>query len=394
MQRGRATSTDVGHFQFLSSSEIEQLFSRPPVPFGRDAEREVVAAALGATLYLPATRPDLIGDLIGAREQGTVSSVVCLEDSIADADVPHALDHVVDELARLDARVDEAPLVFVRVRTAAQVQEIAERLGARADALAGFVLPKFSGSTGGEWLEQVRAGGRRLGRPLWAMPVVETAEVVHLESRTSALLGIERTLAAYPDITLAVRIGATDLAGVYGLRRPRELTVYDLRIVADAITDIANVLGRPESGGVVTGAVWEYFAGGERIFKPQLRATPFMEEERALRARLITAELDGLIREVVLDLANGFVGKTVIHPTHVPVVHALSVVSSEDYHDALVVLDGGEGGGVQRSAYRNKMNESRPHRGWALRVVRRANAFGVARDGISFADLLAAVVRA
>lgn len=48
------------------------------------------------------------------------------------------------------------------------------------------------------------------------------------------------------------------------------------------------------------------------------------------------------------------------------------------------------GGGVRASNYRNKMNEAKPHRAWAERTVRRAAVFGVAAEGISFVDLLAA----
>jgi citrate lyase beta subunit len=386
---------DLGHFSYLSDAERSTLFQVPPTPFSRDADRAVLADALGATLYSPATRPDLVTDLSRAREHGLVSSVICLEDSIRDDEVAAALDHVVAQLGLLHARVDEAPLVFVRVRAPEQVSQIVDRLGARTAALAGFVIPKFGAEIGREALDRVRKAAASAGRRLWAMPVIETAEVAHRETRTQALLAVDQLLSENADITLAVRIGATDLAALYGLRRPKELTVYDVRVVADAIADIVNVLGRVGTHDrVITGAVWEYFAGSERIFKPQLRETPFGVEERALRAGLIAAEVDGLIREVVLDRANGVVGKTVIHPTHVPVVHALSVVSSEDHADALAVLDHGSSGGVVRSAYRNKMNESRPHRAWAERTLRRAAAFGVARDGITFADLLAAVLRA
>ena len=48
-------------------------------------------------------------------------------------------------------------------------------------------------------------------------------------------------------------------------------------------------------------------------------------------------------------------------------------------------------GGVQASTYRNKMNELKPHRNWALRVIDRAAAFGVTRQGVSFVDLLTAL---
>ena len=106
--------------------------------------------------------------------------------------------------------------------------------------------------------------------------------------------------------------------------------------MADVLTAVVNVFGRVESGSyVVAGPVWEYFSATERMFKPQLRESPFVaHEERALRTKLIAADLDGLIREVVLDRANGLTGKTVIHPVHVAAVHALSVVTAEEYADA------------------------------------------------------------
>jgi hypothetical protein len=144
-----------------------------------------------------------------------------------------------------------------------------------------------------------------------------------------------------------------------------------------------------------TGPVWEYFSGGERLFKPLLRESPFIQhDERRLRAQLIAADLDGLIREVVLDRANGLTGKTVIHPSHVAAVHALSVVTHEEYLDAGEVLCTGGGGGVAASPYGNKMNESKPHTAWAHRTMLRARAFGVAREEISFVDLLGASLTA
>jgi hypothetical protein len=184
------------------------------------------------------------------------------------------------------------------------------------------------------------------------------------------------------------------MSGVYGLRRSRDLTVYDVRIVADVIADIMNVFGRAEGGYVVTGPVWEYFSGTERMFKPQLRTSPFEEhDERRLRAKILSRDLDGLIREVVLDRANGLVGKTVIHPSHVATVNALAVVSHEEYLDATDILATSGSGGVASSAYRNKMNESKPHTAWARRTLLRSRAFGVANEDISFVDLLGASIR-
>ena len=94
-----------------------------------------------------------------------------------------------------------------------------------------------------------------------------------------------------------------------------------------------------------------------------------------------------------LDKANGLTGKTAIHPGHVAVVNALSVVSAEEYRDARDVLGAGRASGVMASGHGNKMNEIRPHLSWARRTLLRARVFGVAAEGVSFVDLLAASLR-
>ena len=138
----------------------------------------------------------------------------------------------------------------------------------------------------------------------------------------------------------------------------------------------------------MTAPVWEYFADHERLFRTLLRSTPFQEHDAVrFRDKLVSRDLDGLLREISLDRVNGLIGKTVIHPSHVPAVHALSVVTHEEYRDATDIL-AATSGGVHRSEYRNKMNEARPHRIWAQQVLRRAHVFGVANQGITFVDLL------
>ena len=211
---------------------------------------------------------------------------------------------------------------------------------------------------------------------------------------------VRRWLGRWDDVSHnAHRLGVTDLCSAYGLRRSPDLTAYDVALVAAVIGDVVNVLGRADGTGyTVTGPVWEYFPVQERMFKPQLRRTPFAASAGTARAsgeevrrRIIEHDLDGLIREVELDRTNGLLGKTCIHPSHVPAVHALSVVTHEEYCDARDILrQEQDGGGVLRSAYTNKMNEVRPHRAWAERVLLRAEVFGVAREDVSFAELLSA----
>ncbi|EFC80653.1 HpcH/HpaI aldolase/citrate lyase family protein [Parafrankia sp. EUN1f] len=389
------------HFSFLDGDTAGALFHRAPQEIVAGDDRRLVATALGATLYAPGTRPRLARDVRRQVAAGVTSMVLCLEDAIADHEVVAAEENVIAALADLGEDPptcgDGVPLLFIRVRNVTQMSTLLARMGEAARGLlAGFVLPKFGIENGEAALEEVLRGSEVLGRPLWAMPVLESPSVIFRETRVDALGGVRRLIDKHADNVLAVRLGATDLSGLFGLRRDRDLTIYDIAVVRDCIADIVNICAR---GGdhVVTGPVWEYFAQPERLFVSALRVTPFEEadliegSERGARIRseLVSADLDRLIREVVLDKANGLIGKTVIHPSHVPAVQALHVVTQEEYEDAEVIL-AGDAGGVRASSYENKMNELRPHRLWAEAVRRRARAFGVLREHLTFVDVLAA----
>lgn len=382
------------HFAFLDENMTQRLFHRAPEEFSRDADRGFLAVALGATLYSPATRPTIDQDLPAAYQRGVVSVVLCLEDAIADADVDVAEKNLAQQLISVFTSGEDRPLVFVRVREPGQVGRLVAALGDLARHLDGIVVPKFTAATGAPFLDAIAAASQVIGRPLRVMPVIESPEVFHLETRIATLQGIREALATSPAEVLAVRIGATDLSSLLGLRRQPDITVYDVLPVAAVIGDIVNMLGRRDgTGHIITGPVWEHFDNRERLFKPQLRETPFTAHAvRVLRRNLISKGLDGLMREVALDQANAITGKTVIHPTHVPAVHSLSVVSHEDYVDALDVVSATRGGGVAASQYGNKMNEASPHTAWAERILLRARAFGVAHEDVTFVDLLEASV--
>lgn len=389
------------HFRHLAPDVRHALFHREPGEFGAHSPLRTLSTGLGATLYSPATRLRLADDVVKQAGRGVVSMVLCLEDSIHDCEVADAEENLVRQFAELDARSrsmakDALPLLFIRVRRPGQIPDLVGRLGPAARLLSGFVLPKFTEESGVPFLEAVVAAEAAGGRRLFAMPVLESPELLHLESRADTLAGIARAVGKYRDRVLALRLGVTDFCSAYGLRRTPEMTAYDVQLVASVIGDVVNVLGRADGTGfTVTGPVWEYFRLQERMFKPQLRRSPFLSgRAEELRTALIEHDMDGLLREIEMDRANGLQGKTCIHPSHVPPVHALSVVSHEEFSDATDVLrpECG-GGGVLRSAYTNKMNEVKPHRAWAERTLLRAEVFGVAREGVGFVDLLAAGVK-
>ncbi|MGW3711049.1 HpcH/HpaI aldolase/citrate lyase family protein [Streptomyces albogriseolus] len=382
------------HFGHIAPEVRKRLFYREPCEFTADSPARLLSVALGATLYSPATRPRLADDVLKQGARGVVSMVLCLEDSISDADVVAGEENLVRQLTDLAGRPGaDLPLLFVRVREPGQIGDLVRRLGPAVAVLSGFVLPKFTAERGLPFLEALTAAESACGRRLFAMPVLESPELLYRESRVETLEGIFRAVDKYRDRVLALRLGVTDFCSSYGLRRGPDMTAYDIQVVASVISDVVNMLGRADGTGfTVTGPVWEYFRVQERMFKPQLRQSPFLEvEATALRQKLIEHAMDGLLREISLDRANGLLGKTCIHPSHVLPVHALSVVTHEEFSDAQDILrPERDGGGVLRSAYTNKMNEVKPHRAWAERTLVRAEVFGVTNEDIGFVELLAA----
>ncbi|MGW7520305.1 HpcH/HpaI aldolase/citrate lyase family protein [Streptomyces sp. NPDC054796] len=396
------------HFRHLTPELRQTLFHQEPAEFTPDSPARTLAAALGATLYSPATRASLASDVVRQGARGVVSMVLCLEDSIDDAEVVAAEENLVRQLGELAHATsgtgtgtaadgaDEPPLLFIRVREPEQIPDLVDRLGPAARLVSGFVLPKFTEERGIPFLEALDEAETAGGRRLFAMPVLESPELLHMETRAETLAGISRAVNKYRDRVLALRLGVTDFCSAYGLRRTPEMTAYDVQLVASVIGDVVNALGRADGTGfTVTGPVWEYFRLQERMFKPQLRRSPFLSgRAEELRTNLIAHDMDGLLREIELDRANGLLGKTCIHPSHVAPVHALSVVSHEEFSDATDILRPERcGGGVLRSAYTNKMNEVKPHRAWAERTLLRGEVFGVAREGVGFVELLAAGVK-
>jgi citrate lyase beta subunit len=383
----------VRHFGYLDRADDDLLFHVTPREFNSNDSKATLEMALGATLYMPGTRPTICRDIGRNRDAGSTSMVLCLEDAIRDEDVACAEANIVEQLRELAEMGTEPPLLFIRVRTAEQLVQMTRALGDAAFLLAGFVLPKFTPTTGPAYLDALHEACTLSNRHIYAMPVLESPEILHTEVRREALVATHGLLDQHRDHILAVRVGATDLCGLYGLRREREFTIWDIAVVREALADIVNIFGRGGSY-VVTGAVWEYFSSGERIFKPQVRQGPFIRADLPhapeVRSRLVANDLDGLLREVALDKANGILGKTVIHPSHVRLVHAMSVVTHEEYVDATAIseLNASSLGGVMRSEYLNKMIEGKPHLLWAIQTLRRAAAFGVLARDRTFVDLL------
>ena len=90
------------------------------------------------------------------------------------------------------------------------------------------------------------------------MPVFESAAMIPPQTRREALTEVRAQLDTVSGSILNIRVGGNDLSHAFGLRRPANRTIYDLRPVADILIDIVAAFGTQY---VVSGPVWEYYSG-------------------------------------------------------------------------------------------------------------------------------------
>ncbi|MGD6830735.1 HpcH/HpaI aldolase/citrate lyase family protein [Sutcliffiella halmapala] len=386
------------HFNYLSDLQIEGIFLKKPTCITKSSPRDILQYSLGATLYMPSTRNDIADLVITQKFTELCSMVLCLEDAIGDNEVELAECMVVNHINSIYQAIkngsvspEKLPLIFLRVRNPEQIPKISNSLGNALDCVTGFVFPKFTTSNANLYFEQMIKVGTEHRITLYGMPIFETPELIDKHTRGTTFNELKKILDSYKEHILNIRIGATDLCGLYGIRRNCHTTIYDISIIRDFLTDLINYFGRDF---VISGPVWEYFdSKTTRILKPQLRQSPFKDSYGAVglkvRTQLLNEYGDGLIKETLLDIANGLNGKTVIHPNHLKIVQSLYVVSKEEYLDALTIIDSFNGNiGVIKSEYSNKMNEIKPHYLWALNIMKKSKIYGVYHENHNYIDLL------
>lgn len=290
--------------------------------------------ALGATLYMPATRVDLLDVVFRTKLPELRSLVVCLEDAVADIDVDTALRNLHVLLTAINqrgGRSADGPLLFVRPRDSEMAAVLNEwSLMRHVD---GFVVPKLT-------LRNLDAWEQAVTNPdLFLMPTLETHDVFN----PGAMVELGQALKANLDQRIiALRIGGNDLMGCLGLRRNPTTTLYQTPM-SFVIPMLAGIMG--SQGFALTAPVFEQLA------------TP-----------------DLLKEELELDIAHGLVGKTAIHPSQINIIQDTLRVSLEDLNSAkLIVSD------VAPAVFKHNdvMCEPATHYKWAVKILDRAEWHGV-----------------
>lgn len=373
------------HHVYQSASK----FLKEPINFDKYTDQNMLRYCLGATMYMPGTK-DFLQPILTKKYPGLTSMVMCFEDACKEELVPEAernVIHLLDDLNKAlncgKIQYEEIPLIIFRVRNVEQFKHFSSMLKPEhIHLITAFNFPKFRSGTGEAYYDHLVKLNERYGEIIYGMPILESKEMAYLETRIPELMGVKTILDRYKNWVLNVRVGGTDWSSVFGMRRGINYTIYDIMPVSDCLKDVLNVFSRHNDYSV-SGPVWEYFRATKDM---KFEETPKAINKSLFKQQtLINDAVDGLLRELLLDRANGFIGKTIIHPTHIPYVNGMLAVTKEVYDDALQVLE--TSGGVIKSGSGNKMNEIGPHRCWAEKIVMRANAYGVIEDESRYIDL-------
>ena len=190
---------------------------------------------------------------------------------------------------------------------------------------------------------------------LYIMPILESRTVADIGNRVDILWNIKSHLDSVKDYVLNVRVGGNDFSNMYGLRRSDTQNIYQIGVIRDILVNIINAFA---SDYIVSGPVWEYFGTDP-------------SQQWAV----------GLRKELELDLLNGFIGKTAIHPSQLPIIFDSLKVRRCDYDDAQsIVTWSTDGLGVAKSTNGQRMNEVKCHLRWARRIITMAGIYGIREE--------------
>ena len=323
---------------------------------------------LGASLYMPATRHDIWQVIHRDKLENINSVIICLEDAVNETDVDFALaqlqqllhtwaqylklteasdgscviddDHQAEQQTGQDnpSECFDRPLVFIRPRHPQMLRALADF--DHIDLIDGFVLPKVDMFSLSNW----RVACQYIDDEHLLMPTLETASIFNHTHNQELAIALQNS---FDQSVFALRVGGNDLFASLRMRRPNNSSIYDSAIGSL----IYQLLGCfVPHGFYLTAPVFEY------LDQPTL----FMQE-------------------LTQDVALGLVGKTVIHPTQIPLVHQAYCVPASVHDEAQAILHT-EAKAVFK--YNNTMLEPATHRAWAMEVIQRAQVFGVVEDGI------------
>lgn len=321
--------------------------------------KEILKYCVGSLLYVPAIHKKISDYICLKRYEYLKSVALCLEDSILDKNIKKAENDVIYNINKIYKDIknnilsieEDLPLIFIRVRTPEQMIDIFERMGESSDIIAGFIAPKFSTLNMDKYISGIKYINKMSDRIKYIMPIIESNFAMDKNLRYKELSEIKKSIDIIKENILNVRVGGNDFCNLFGLRRSVKNTIYDIAVVRDVLSDVINFFSVDY---VISAPVWEYFGNDTN-----------------------GDWCKGLKAEVEMDKLNGFIGKTAIHPSQLPIIQESYIINKSDYEDAKSIIyweNSDVGVGKTKTM---RMNEVKTHEKWARKILSLANIYGV-----------------
>jgi len=359
---------DPERLEVMKYSFLEKNMYMQGKEWNKNSKADILKYAVGPLMYTPANHKTIADKIINEWNDKIKSIAFCLEDSILEDEVEHAedvlaksLDKISNALKNKKITIDELPLIFIRVRNPIEMIKVFYKIGNYADIITGIIWPKFSLKNVEDYVSNYRICSNNIKKFLYVMPILEDKGVLDIFTRRKNLYGIKEQIDKIKEYILNIRIGGNDFCNYYGFRRSVDQTIYDIGVIRDVMSDIINTFGRDY---VVSSVVYEWFEDSEGND---------------------TRWINGLKKEIELDKLNGFVGKTLIHPSQIDILQESMAVDYNDYIDAKSIIEWeSDVLGVAKSRASKRMNEVKVHRNWAKRIMTLAYVYGVKEESKDF----------
>ena len=293
---------------------------------------------LGAPLYMPAHRLDLRDIANGEKLPFLRSMIFCTEDAVRKYEVESCIRHL--GLCMQGFRDTPQRFRFIRARNPEILKRLLDLPG--IDCIDGFVLPKFTLDSFNAWFDSLRGTGFKI------MPTLETREVFDAQAMKELRQALQQDGIA--ECILMLRIGGNDLMNLLGIRRPRQMTLYQTPLghaIAQLVTQFKPY------GFSLSAPVFEYLD-----------------------------DPDTLQQEIRQDLAYGLIGKTAIHPGQIAEIENAYRVDRSDYEMALTLKDSAAPAVFKMH---DAMCEVATHGQWSEGIIERYACYGL-RDRVLLTD--------
>jgi citrate lyase beta subunit len=289
--------------------------------------RVITPTALGGTLFVPANHKNLKAILHRERFSDLRSVVVDFEDGLHVRDIQSSLSKFAELLKSYQR---ERLYLFVRPKDTDILQQLLHVKD--ISKIDGFVLAKFSLKNMQSYLDILKP------HDFYIMPSIEGEELFDI----NRLRVLKERLQSYKSKILLIRFGGEDMLRQLGLKRTKEISLYDMIAPSHAIANILHVF--KTSSYSISAPVFPFFD-----------------------------DLDSYKEELRRDLIEGFISKTIIHPSQIEPLESIYRVSESDFKLAKKILH------VNEAVFANDgaMAEVTTQSAWAEGILERADVYGI-----------------